>query len=203
MIHSCNIEDVKYNSRTASIIRLSLGPGMDCPSGCIYFSQSYLVLENNTIYQIFDAPGDASAFSDFIWDRIKVPISDISKISTKEIVDYNGALAYKFTPMKYIKGELYNVLDGKKGNLESRISGNISPGNITIDNAKELAINELKKKGYTPASLKEPYEVYNSDCWYFATETKPQMFFCQGYIRVCLDGRIDDNLVHCVVNHVP
>ncbi|MBN1502425.1 hypothetical protein JW930_02695 [Candidatus Woesearchaeota archaeon] len=198
-VDSCSVEKIKYNSNLASLVTVYLYIGEDHAPFVV--SPSYLVLKNGTIYPLRDPCDMNKVVFEYVWNKVKVPVGEISKISIIELVDYSNNLAYKIIPTKYINGELYYILDLNRS-CSSIIEGNISSGEMNINRAKELAINELNGKGYTPVSLKEPFIVFHRDCWFFEVELKPQMFYCQGSIGVCLNGTVDDRTNHCI-KHIP
>lgn len=194
LIHSCDVEEVKYGSQKAYLVEIFYGPGMDCPSGCIYNSDFNIVFENDSIYQIKDfyfANPERNVI-EYIWNEIKLPVSNLDKISTKELVNYNDKLAFKFTFSRYISGEVY-VLENQP------IQGEIIPTDMTVDQAREIALNELSKKGYEPNyKFKDPIsdnKFIDKDCWNFfvITEPKKHTEYDKCSVMVCLDGSTSVN----------
>lgn len=194
LIHSCDVGEIQYEKQTAYLVKISYGQGMDCPSGCIYAYDFSIVFDDNTIYQIKDYyfANPETKITDFIWEKIKLPISDVNEIATKELIKDKDKFLLKFTFLKYIKGKIY-VMENQS------IQGNIFPTEITIDQAREIALNELKKRGYQPnQSFKDPVSdqrFVDKDCWNFfvATEPKKHAEFDKCHVMVCLDGKTDVN----------
>jgi hypothetical protein len=193
-IHSCTTEKINYGTQTASIVEILYGPGQDCISGCFYNSDYSIVFQNNTIKNV-----DPSFFSrednlaSFIWEKIKIPVhsrpSIIAKISSKELVNYNGLLAIHYTFNKYINGEIFV-------NENGLIEGNITPSGMTLEDAKQIAVNELEEKGYQlDYSVKDGFPLssnYDGDkpCWIFYAYVKP-VDIRRCTVTVCLDKKTD------------
>jgi len=51
-VHSCEVEELPFDGETIKLIKLSVGPGMDCPSGCIY--QPLHILTHNEWTDVID-----------------------------------------------------------------------------------------------------------------------------------------------------
>lgn len=184
-IHSCNVEEIKYGLEKAYIVSILYGSGLDCPSGCIYFDDTDIVFGDNTIYPIkgryFSNPD--REISKFIWNKIKLPVRNIKDASTRELVNYNNGLAFKYIFFRYLNGDVYVFINQSPD--KSIIEGNITPKGMTIQQAKDIAVKELQKKDYeTDSRLIQDNYFIDKDCWNFRIRNNDYKYS----VMVCLDN---------------
>jgi len=163
---SCSITPIAYSGGSAFFVELSVGPGQDCPSGCIYNHKAYIVAKGSvysvpnihevgrrevgmTIRQVLGIDLNDIIRTIFFSNASKTDSNPQPKyLPTLSFDGVNPLLRYIFGSDEIVQGT-YDV--HADGSVTSQSSGQSTV--LSRDQATQIAINRLAATDFSGYSL--------------------------------------------------
>jgi hypothetical protein len=193
MIQGCRSEPIQYNAQEAYLVSLAYGPGMDCPSGCFYQYAYAVLLRDGSIYPVDDREfvDSEEKVAEAIWREIMFPITKyhVEQATDRMLVKKKEQYAVQYGFNEYVEGHVSVFADG-------HVEADVLPGPefLGFDQAKEIAVQELKRLGYIESNLQIEAELARAETtsglgWFFRVRGYQVTVFIDGTVRIAVRNR--------------